>query len=152
METLIGLLAATIVSLILVLVFYVLLQLSSGQSGNKGCSLLIFLYFILFLPVWAGGLLLKPIGPEVSGVRILNFVVVGLFFGLIIAAVLLRQLGKLAKEDKSETEAEPHQSEWQPEGQTGQNAERRVNPWFAIAFWLLVSFTIVAIFFGVIAS
>jgi len=65
-------LAAAIVALIFFGILYLVLKLGEKYGPGAGCAGLIFIYLLLFLPTWAGGLWLRPIGPAFGGVRILN--------------------------------------------------------------------------------
>jgi hypothetical protein len=46
----------------------------------------VFLFFIFFLAIWAGGVWLVPFGPTIAGAYWLPFVLVGLFILLLFAA------------------------------------------------------------------
>jgi hypothetical protein len=48
-----------------------------------------FLFFVVvFLAAWAGGIWLPPMGPPIGGVYWLPFLIVGLIFALLLAAVV----------------------------------------------------------------
>jgi hypothetical protein len=47
-----------------------------------------FVFSILFLAIWAGGIWLLPIGPPLWGESWLSFVLVGLVFALLLAVAL----------------------------------------------------------------
>ena len=49
--------------------------LTRGDSRRTG---LIWLFLIIFLTTWAGGIWLKPVGPTLWGVHFLTFLLVGL--------------------------------------------------------------------------
>jgi uncharacterized protein YybS (DUF2232 family) len=55
------------------------------RRGGPWSSLPPF-FIIVFLGAWAGALWLKPLGPAVFGVSWLNFLLVGLFVSLVLAA------------------------------------------------------------------
>ena len=49
---------------------------------------LLFLFLLLLLPTWGGGIWLVPIGPAIFGVQVLNFLLMGLFVALIVGTLL----------------------------------------------------------------
>ena len=60
-------------------------------AADIGCLWLVFLFFLFFLPIWGGGLWLEPIGPDVGGSYVANFIIIAaiicLFFGVIWAVI-----------------------------------------------------------------
>jgi hypothetical protein len=49
---------------------------------------MIFLFLILFLSTWAGGIWVKPIGPAVFSENFFSFLIVGFIMGMLLTAVL----------------------------------------------------------------
>ena len=77
---LLELLVALLVSLVLSAVF----ALATWKRGKrKG---LVWLFLIIFLATWAGGLWMRPFGPTLWGIHWLAFLLVGVGVALILAA------------------------------------------------------------------
>ena len=73
---------ALAIALILALIF------GAGFGRHRwGADLLIF-FLLLFLFTWAGGLWITPFGPAFWGVPFFSFLLVGLLFALLLAAVI----------------------------------------------------------------
>jgi len=73
------LLIAVCISLILSALFV----LATRRGGRK--TGLLWLFLVLFLATWAGGVWLKPFGPTVWGIHWLSFLFAGLFVLAILA-------------------------------------------------------------------
>ena len=90
-------LTALIVALIFFGMFYGVIYAGKSYTRNQGkqkseqkgmgCTWMLFLFFLLFLPTWGVGLWSHPVGPEVLGVRILNYLFIALIFTVLIAAI-----------------------------------------------------------------
>lgn len=90
-------LTALIIALIFFGMFYGVIYAGRAYSRNQGkpkkeqkgmgCTWMLFLFFLLFLPTWGIGLWTRPIGPELLGVRILNYAFIALIFTVLIAAI-----------------------------------------------------------------
>jgi hypothetical protein len=90
-------LTALIVALIFFGMFYGVIYAGRAYSRNQGkpkseqkgmgCTWMLFLFFLLFLPTWGVGLWSRPVGPELWGVRILNYLFIALIFTVLIAAI-----------------------------------------------------------------
>ena len=77
---LLEILAALLVSVILSALF----ALATWKRGKrKG---LVWLFLIIFLGTWAGGLWIHPFGPTLWGIHWLSFLLVGVVVALILAA------------------------------------------------------------------
>lgn len=76
------LLVALLVALVLVAIF------GMGVRGDSFGVGLFWFFFILFLATWAGGVWLPALGPAIMGVSWLTYLLVGLFFALLIMALL----------------------------------------------------------------
>lgn len=79
------------------------------RPGTTGLwSSAIFVFFLIFLVSWAGGVWLQPFGWSIWGVYWLPFVAVGLIVALIIAAVSFpgRTRRSLKEVDPTEREVE----------------------------------------------
>ena len=68
-----------IMALIVAMILSVIFALSTWRESRK--SGLIWLFLILFLATWAGGIWLRPFGPKLWGLHWLSF----LFIGFIVA-------------------------------------------------------------------
>ncbi|MFP4528209.1 MAG: hypothetical protein ACLFQX_06640 [Candidatus Kapaibacterium sp.] len=89
-------------------------------------------FFIIFLAAWAGGLWLRPVGPEWFGVFWIPFIAVGLLFALLLLALLPPRYRRgLPREESAETEAE----------KTGESL-------LGIFFWIFIIAMIIAIIAG----
>ena len=101
-------LTAFIVALIFFGMFYGVIYAGRAYSRNQGkpkseqsgmgCTWMLFLFFLLFLPTWGVGLWTRPIGPELWGIRILNYLFIALIFTVLIAAINTA-VGEKADED-----------------------------------------------------
>ena len=65
----------------------VIVILKPNRKGDQVWSGLIFLFLILLLPIWAGGVWVGPMGPALFGVYALPFLFVGLGVTLLLVAV-----------------------------------------------------------------
>ncbi len=61
-----------------------------GPRGPNRVLGYLSLFLFLFMAVWAGGLWVRPIGPELWGTAWLGFMVTGVVFSLVLAAFLSR--------------------------------------------------------------
>lgn len=80
------LLVAFLVALLLSLLLVPLRRPRSAQAKTSTAVGVLFLFFILFLGTWAGGLWITPFGSPWLGVYWMPFVVAGLFVALLVAA------------------------------------------------------------------
>ncbi len=82
---------------------------------------MVFLFVLIFLVAWAGGIWLKPLGPQYFGIYLLPFFVVAILVSLLVMALAPRGRPRTRKEaieqNIRETEAEKA---------------------FSIFFWILV--------------
>lgn len=78
------------VAILFFAVLYFLVLRAMAAEKRVGWIFLAFVWFALFLPTWAGGLWLRPIGPRLGGVPVLGYLAMGLVVALILAAVLPR--------------------------------------------------------------
>jgi len=81
-ELALSLLIAILLSVLLVSVVV------PADSDRRGPGPTLFLFVVLLLATWAGGVWLPPLGPAAWGVHWLSFVVVGLFVALLLAATM----------------------------------------------------------------
>jgi hypothetical protein len=76
-----------LVALLMAMVLAMILTAVLGRrAAGPGAGFLLF-FLVLFLATWAGGLWLVPQGPNLWGVPIVSYVLVGLVLALILAAV-----------------------------------------------------------------
>lgn len=66
-------------------------EMADESAADIGCLWLVFLFFLFFLPIWGGGLWLEPIGPDIGGSYVSNFIIIAvgicLFFGVVWAVI-----------------------------------------------------------------
>ncbi|MFO7958746.1 MAG: hypothetical protein R6X33_16785 [Candidatus Brocadiia bacterium] len=72
-----------------------------GTRGPNRILGYVSAFLFLFMAVWAGGLWLRPIGPELWGTAYLGFMAAGFVFALVLAA-FLSQLPSMAAEVATE--------------------------------------------------
>ena len=59
-----------------------------GEQEGMGCTWMLFLFFLLFLPTWGVGLWARAAGgPQILGVSILKYLAIALIFTVLIAAI-----------------------------------------------------------------
>jgi len=90
-------LTALMIALIFFAMFYGVMRAGQAYTKNQGkpkseqsgmgCSWMLFLFFLLFLPTWGVGLWSRPVGPTILGVRFLNYAFIALIFTVLIAAI-----------------------------------------------------------------
>ena len=67
-----------------------------------GCVWTLFLFFLLFLPTWGVGLWSRSAGgPEIAGVKVLNYLFIALIFTVLIAAIHAAETRSSKKDDES---------------------------------------------------
>jgi hypothetical protein len=79
---------ALVFSILFFVLLYILILRAMQAEKRVGWLFLAFMWFALFLPIWAGGLWLRPFGPMVGGVPILGYALVGLAVSLLLGALL----------------------------------------------------------------
>jgi hypothetical protein len=75
-----------VVALLVSALIVTLLTVGLGRRGpgaGLGAT-----FALLFLATWAGGVLMRPVGPPLRGVSWLSFLLVGLFVGLLVATLV----------------------------------------------------------------
>jgi hypothetical protein len=93
-------------------------------------------FFILFLAAWAGGLWMRPAGPELFGIFWIPYLAVGLIFGLLLLALLPHHYRRTPPPE--ETTEKPMEA-----------AERRTGETIlGLFFWIFVIAMIIAIIAG----
>lgn len=121
-------------------------------SSAAAWGVILFLFVILFLGIWAGGVWIEPFGPEAWGVAWLPFLFVGLILALVVAAAAppvrrtpttgraaTRQVGPVGSGPGSEPAPEKARHERQGEALAVS---------FGVFFWLLVGLFVLAVFFA----
>ena len=73
-------------ALVIALMVSVGLVLLSRRGGRR--TGVIYLFLIVFMATWAGGVWIRPFGPPVSHVHWLGFLIIGLFVALLLALFL----------------------------------------------------------------
>lgn len=120
----------------LVVAFLVALLLSSilflGFRRAGPWASFLFLFLVLFLATWAGGIWLMPFGRPLGGVYWLPFLMVGIVFALLLAAVV--------PEDRNEESTIKLVTEEEKKEQ-----ERSTRRTVGLLFWLFVGVLVFAI-------
>ncbi|TVS19907.1 MAG: hypothetical protein EA424_06640, partial [Planctomycetaceae bacterium] len=116
------LLVAFLVALFMSLLLIPFRRPRSAQARVSTAVGVLFLFFILFLGTWAGGLWITPFGSPWLGVYWLPFVVAGIFVALLVAAT--DQSSR--RSDESE-EADPDRVE-----------HAALATAFGLLFWILI--------------
>ena len=121
----IHLLFALSVALMLSAVFGVGLR-TKGPWGS-----VVLFFFVIFLASWAGGVWLDPFGPFLWGHQWLPFLLAGIIFAVLLAAVVPRESPESTVElvDAKERQAE----------------RKAALTSLGIFFWVLIAFLIVAV-------
>ncbi|MEJ2587367.1 MAG: hypothetical protein P8165_07240 [Deltaproteobacteria bacterium] len=89
---------ALLIALLLTVIF------AGGLRGHGFGAALIFFFVVLLFGTWAGGVWITPIGTPVWGVSWLSFVLVGLFFALVLTALLPPHPNRMKRVRPSEEE------------------------------------------------
>jgi hypothetical protein len=129
---LVHLVVALLVALFLSLLLIPLRRPRSAQAKTSTAVGVLFLFFILFLGTWAGGLWITPFGSPWLGVYWMPFVVAGLFVALLVAAT--DQSSRRSYERKK---TEPDHVE-----------HAALATAFGLLFWILIMALVIAIFAG----
>ena len=111
---------------------------NSADGGiSSGSGWLLFLFLLLLLPTWGGGIWLMPLGPAFFGIRIVNFLLMGLVMALVIGAILAATSNVHAPQ--------PTESERLPREEL--LARQQLNSWNQF-FWILLVLMVVSLFWG----
>ncbi len=122
-----AILIALIFSLILVGVF------GWQRPGREGAGpALLFLFLLLLVVVWAGGVWLEPVGPIIWGIAWIPFIVIGFLATLMVLALIPPRKPRTRREAMQQAEAQT-------------TVEAGVDVAISVFFWLLVLLLIVAI-------
>lgn len=120
---------AAVIALVLAAVFVpVMGWRRPGMHGERMTTTFGFLFLVLFLATWAGGLWIAPLGPEVRGVPWPSFLFAGLVVALLLAAVSPPRTWRRS----------PHSSA----------DEAAVSAGMGVFFWLLVVFLLFAVVYA----
>ncbi len=95
--------ADLLIAFLVAVLFIALFGIGYRREG-VGAGLL-WLFVIIFLATWAGGLWLTPLGPPLFGVSWLSFLLAGLFFTLLIMALLPPPTSRPGVSGEVETDA-----------------------------------------------
>jgi NADH:ubiquinone oxidoreductase subunit 6 (subunit J) len=129
---LVHLVVALLVALFLSLLLIPLRRPRSAQAKTSTAVGVLFLFFILFLGTWAGGLWITPFGSPWLGVYWMPFLVAGLFVALLVAAT--DQSSRRSYErKKTESDHVEHAA---------------LATAFGLLFWILIMALVIAIFAG----
>ena len=101
-------LIALVVAIAFFAIFYFLIVKAATAKHRVGWIFLAFIFFAMFLPIWAGGLWLRPFGPRIGQVEFLPYIVVGLAVSLILAAMMPKP------RPEPEVQEQPHDEERLP--------------------------------------
>jgi len=115
--------AALLIALLLTSIFGGVLR------KHRFGSALIFFFVVLLFGTWAGGVWVAPVGPLLWGVAWISFVFVGLFFALLLTALMP------PTEERTETQQAPAQ----------RKREAVAFEFFGIFFWIAIVCLIIAI-------
>lgn len=120
---------ALIVAIIAVLVLSMALGWERPSREGPAAGLL-FLFIILFLFIWAGGVWVTPFGPPMWGSYFLTFLFVGIIIVLLLAAAAPPRRRRVMTPNEARQEAE---------------AEEAAAAAFGVFFWILLIVLIVAL-------
>lgn len=115
--------------LFVLLIVLPLTALFAAVFRRSPLAIVLWYFVLLFLATWAGGVWVTRFGPVLWGVSWVSFLAVGLFFALLLSALV--------------PPAPPPRS--RAEAVRRERTERSVFEVFNFLFWLLVLFLIVAI-------
>jgi hypothetical protein len=123
------LLASFIIAVILTALYMLVTRAAGPRTG------LIWLFLIVFLATWAGGVWLRPFGPALWGIHWLNFLLMGLVIVLFLVIIIPRKAPRGRQEtldmlDRIEQEKE---------------LEEAAYITLSIFFWILLSVLVIAI-------
>ena len=79
---------ALVVAIAFFAIFYFLLIKAATGKRRVGWIFLAFIFFAMFLPIWAGGLWIRPFGPRLGDVAFWPYILIGLAVSLILAAMM----------------------------------------------------------------
>jgi hypothetical protein len=74
--------------LVLVIAFVLTVIFAAGIMRLRGLGALLFFFVFLFLATWAAGIWVSPFGPVVRDAPLFAFLVVGVLFALLLAAII----------------------------------------------------------------
>ncbi|MFW6022065.1 MAG: hypothetical protein ACOCQW_00905 [Halanaerobiaceae bacterium] len=72
------------------------------RKNNRIGSIIIFIILMLF--IWAGGVWIAPVGPLIWGVPWVSFLLIGIFFALLIAALTPEHRYRKRRQKRDTTE------------------------------------------------
>lgn len=129
---------AVVVAFLFGWLLYTLAPMGSGDA-NEGfnSTWLIFLFILLLLPTWGGGIWMVPMGPAFFGVQIFNFLLMGLLVALVV--------GTLLAATKMPPATQTQNGERLP--REALLAQQELRSWNQF-FWVLLVVMLVSIFFG----
>ena len=119
-----------VVALLVALLLSSILFLGFRRTGPWASFL--FLFLVLFLATWAGGIWLMPFGRPFGGVYWLPFLMVGIVFALLLAAIV-----PPGKEEESTIKLVTEQEK--------RAQERTARRTVGLVFWLFVGVLVLAI-------
>jgi hypothetical protein len=126
------LLVAFLVALFLSLLLIPLRRPKTTHAKASTAVGVLFLFFILFLGTWAGGLWIMPFGSPWLGVYWMPFLVAGVFIALVVAAT--------------------DQSSWRSKEREDTRSDRveraALATAFGLLFWILIMALLLAIYAG----
>jgi hypothetical protein len=138
-------LIALVVAIAFFAIFYFLIAKAATAKRRVGWLFLAFIFFAMFLPIWAGGLWVRPFGPRIGGVSILPYILVGLAVSLILAAMMPRPA------PEPDVQEQPHDEERLPREYVMEGEQYEWWSGMAWFFGIFFAFMIAAIIAGAIA-
>ena len=120
---------AVCISLLLSGLFVLVTRNRSGKTGS------LWLFLIIFLATWAGGIWLKPFGPSLWGIHWLGFLVAGLFVSIILVITTPNRAPKGRRETLDILEKVARNRE----------LDQITYLTLGVFFWILLAFLIIAI-------
>jgi hypothetical protein len=120
---------AACISLLLRGLFVLVTRNRNGKTGS------LWLFLVIFLATWAGGIWLKAFGPSLWGVHWLGFLVAGLFVSIILVITMPNRAPKGRRETLDILE------------KVARNRELNQITYLTLGvfFWILLAFLIIAI-------
>ena len=125
------LIAAVLIALIFSMILVGVFGWQRPNREGTGPAM-VFLFLLLLVVVWAGGIWMEPVGPIIWGIAWIPFLVIGFLAALVVLAVIPPRRPRTRREAVQQAEAQ-------------EKTEAGVDAAISVFFWLLVVLLIVAI-------